>query len=160
MQNLCNFCHNLRAFMWRRIEPKSTFVEKKWQISGLDGIHQRQKQVHPDHPPLFLEEGNEEVHLPLQPQLLGGVRRLPALAHQGGQGVRRTSLPNPPPSVIYVLPRVGLSTCPLSMASAAGCFNHLSRCLLSRRPCLFSSINMTSLLSTPHKTLDQYNRKV
>ena len=24
-----NFCHNLRAFMWRKIEPKSTFVEKK-----------------------------------------------------------------------------------------------------------------------------------
>ena len=23
------FCHNLRAFMWRKIEPKSTFVEKK-----------------------------------------------------------------------------------------------------------------------------------
>ena len=22
------FCHNLRAFMWRKIEPKSTFVEK------------------------------------------------------------------------------------------------------------------------------------
>ena len=29
------FCHNLRAFMWRKIEPKSTFVKKKWQISGL-----------------------------------------------------------------------------------------------------------------------------
>ena len=23
-----NFCHNLRAFMWRKIELKSTFVEK------------------------------------------------------------------------------------------------------------------------------------
>ena len=23
-----NFCHNLPAFMWRKIEPKSTFVEK------------------------------------------------------------------------------------------------------------------------------------
>ena len=23
------FCHNLRAFMWGKIEPKSTFVEKK-----------------------------------------------------------------------------------------------------------------------------------
>ena len=23
------FCHNLRAFMWRKIEPKNTFVEKK-----------------------------------------------------------------------------------------------------------------------------------
>ena len=42
MQNLCNyvlsrnlFCYNLGAFMWRKIEPKSTFVEKKLQISGL-----------------------------------------------------------------------------------------------------------------------------
>ena len=32
------FCHNLRAFVWRKIEPQSTFVEKKWQISGLAGI--------------------------------------------------------------------------------------------------------------------------
>ena len=24
-----NFCHNLCAFMWRKIKPKSTFVEKK-----------------------------------------------------------------------------------------------------------------------------------
>ena len=24
-----NFCHNLRTFLWRKIEPKSTFVEKK-----------------------------------------------------------------------------------------------------------------------------------
>ena len=29
------FCHNLRAFSCSKIEPKSTFVEKKWQISGL-----------------------------------------------------------------------------------------------------------------------------
>ena len=29
------FCHNLRAFMWRKLSPKSTFVEKKWQIWGL-----------------------------------------------------------------------------------------------------------------------------
>ena len=39
MQDLCIFfiiCHNLRAFIWKKIEPKSTFVEKKWQISGLD----------------------------------------------------------------------------------------------------------------------------
>ena len=27
--NLGNFCRNLGAFMWRKIEPKSTFVEKK-----------------------------------------------------------------------------------------------------------------------------------
>ena len=33
-----NFCHNLRVFIWRRIEPKSTFVEKRWQISGLHYI--------------------------------------------------------------------------------------------------------------------------
>ena len=26
------FCHNLRAFMWRKIEPKSTFVEKMTNI--------------------------------------------------------------------------------------------------------------------------------
>ena len=26
---LGKFCHNLRVFMWRKIEPKSTFVEKK-----------------------------------------------------------------------------------------------------------------------------------
>ena len=25
------FCHNLSAFMWRKIESKSTFVEKKWK---------------------------------------------------------------------------------------------------------------------------------
>ena len=31
------FCHNLRAFMWRKIEPKNTFVEKKWQISTNKG---------------------------------------------------------------------------------------------------------------------------
>ena len=33
--NFGKFCHNLHAFMWRKIEPKSTFVEKKWQIWGL-----------------------------------------------------------------------------------------------------------------------------
>ena len=29
-----NFCHNLHAFMWRKIEPKSKFVEKndKYQV--------------------------------------------------------------------------------------------------------------------------------
>ena len=30
-----NLCHNLRVFMWRKIEPKSTFMEKKLQLSGL-----------------------------------------------------------------------------------------------------------------------------
>ena len=29
------FCHNLCAFIWRKFEPKSTFVEKKGQIWGL-----------------------------------------------------------------------------------------------------------------------------
>ena len=29
------FCHNLRAFLWREIEPESTFVEIKLQIWGL-----------------------------------------------------------------------------------------------------------------------------
>ena len=40
--NLCRFVaksvvHAVlsRNFMWRKIEPKSTFVEKKWQISAL-----------------------------------------------------------------------------------------------------------------------------
>ena len=87
----------------------------------LDGIHQRQERVLPDHPPLFLDEGHEEDHLSLQPQLLGMVRKLPGLAHQGGQGVRRPSLPYPTPSVIlkimYCL--VGISTCPWPVQLAA-----------------------------------------
>ena len=33
-QNL--FCRDLRTFVWRKIEPKITYVEKKWQISGMD----------------------------------------------------------------------------------------------------------------------------
>ena len=28
LENFGRFCYNLRAFMWRKIEPKSTFVEK------------------------------------------------------------------------------------------------------------------------------------
>ena len=35
LRNFGKFCHNLRAFMWRKIEPKSTFLEKKCQIWGL-----------------------------------------------------------------------------------------------------------------------------
>ena len=107
----------------------------------LDGIHQRQERVLPDHPPLFLDEGHEEDHLSLQPQLLGMVRKLPGLAHQGGQGVRRPSLPYPPDPQVYsdsqidVLPSGIIN---MSMASAACCLNHLYCCLLSRRPCLFS----------------------
>ena len=42
----------------------------------------------------------EEVRLPLQPELLGVVWQLPAVAHQGGQGVCRPSLPHPPHQVI------------------------------------------------------------
>ena len=72
----------------------------------LDGVHQRQEQVHPDHPPLFHEEGQEEKHLHQQPQLLGVVRKLPALADQGGHRVRSPSLLNPPTTVIFVLPKI------------------------------------------------------
>ena len=40
-QNL--FCRDLRTFVWRKIEPKIAYVEKKLQISGMDqgfvGIH-------------------------------------------------------------------------------------------------------------------------
>ena len=32
-QNL--FCRNLHTFMWRKIEPKIAYVEKKWQILGM-----------------------------------------------------------------------------------------------------------------------------
>ena len=39
---LRNFCPNLRAFRWRKIKPKSTFVEKKWQISCLPNHHHHQ----------------------------------------------------------------------------------------------------------------------
>ena len=35
LRNFGKFCHNLRAFIWGKIEPKSTFLEKKWQIEGL-----------------------------------------------------------------------------------------------------------------------------
>ena len=71
--------------------------------------------------PLFLDEGQKEDHLPLQPQLLGVVRQLPALAHQGGQGVRRPSLPYPPPTVIlkFMYCLVGISTCPWPVQLAA-----------------------------------------
>ena len=30
-----NFCHNLRTFMWRKIEPKKYICGEKWQIWGL-----------------------------------------------------------------------------------------------------------------------------
>ena len=29
LRNFGKFCHNLRVFVWRKIKPKSTFVEKK-----------------------------------------------------------------------------------------------------------------------------------
>ena len=35
VQGWAPFCFNLHAFMWRKIEPKSIFVEKRWQISDL-----------------------------------------------------------------------------------------------------------------------------
>ena len=37
------FCHNFRAFMCRKLSPRTTFVEKKRQIWGLNGnsIQQR-----------------------------------------------------------------------------------------------------------------------
>ena len=31
------FCCYLRAFVWRKIEPKIVLVEKKRQISGMEG---------------------------------------------------------------------------------------------------------------------------
>ena len=30
------FCRNLRTFVWRKIYPKNFYVEKKWQIWGLE----------------------------------------------------------------------------------------------------------------------------
>ena len=33
LQNL--FCHDLRTFVWRKMEPNIAYVEKKWQISGM-----------------------------------------------------------------------------------------------------------------------------
>ena len=32
------FCCNLRTFVWRKIYPKIFFVEKKWQIWGLENL--------------------------------------------------------------------------------------------------------------------------
>ena len=29
------FSRDLRTFVWRKIEPKIAYVEKKWQISGM-----------------------------------------------------------------------------------------------------------------------------
>ena len=29
------FCHDPRTFVWRKIEPKIAYVEKKWQIWGM-----------------------------------------------------------------------------------------------------------------------------
>ena len=77
----------------------------EYSHSILD-LTQQQEQVHPDHPPLFHEQGHEEKHFHQQPQLLGVVRKLLALADQGGQRVRSPSLLNPPPTVIFVLPKL------------------------------------------------------
>ena len=68
--------------------------------SELDRLHQPLEQTDSHHSALLLEEGHEEVHLPLEPQLAGMVWQLPAVAHQGGQGVCRPSLPHPPHQVI------------------------------------------------------------
>ena len=62
------------------------------------------KDSKPDDQRHDLEEGREEVHLPLQPQLAGMVWQLPAVAHQGGQGVCNSSLPHPSPEVISLPP--------------------------------------------------------
>ena len=37
LRNLGKFCHNFRTFMWRKIEPISTFVEKndKYKVCGI-----------------------------------------------------------------------------------------------------------------------------
>ena len=64
----------------------------------VSSTHQHQKQVNPRWPALFAQEGHVEVLL--QPELLGVVWQLPDLAHQGGQGVCRPSLPHPPHQVI------------------------------------------------------------
>ena len=33
------FCRDLRAFVWRKVEPKIVLVENKRQISGMDMAH-------------------------------------------------------------------------------------------------------------------------
>ena len=35
LRNFGRFCHNLHAFMWRKIEPKKYICGEKWQIWGL-----------------------------------------------------------------------------------------------------------------------------
>ena len=30
------FCRDLRTFVWRKMEPNIAYVEKKWQISGMN----------------------------------------------------------------------------------------------------------------------------
>ena len=35
--NFGRFCHNLRAFMWRKIKPKSTFVVKNDKMRSACG---------------------------------------------------------------------------------------------------------------------------
>ena len=72
-----NFCHKLCAFMWRKIEPKSTFVEKKWQISGLCNWEQICESTYRVQVPAY------NVHLRLEEPVSPG-RRLDAraLVHQ------------------------------------------------------------------------------
>ena len=68
-----NFGHKLRAFMWRTIEPKSTFVEKKWQISGLCNCEQICESTYRVQVPAY------NVHLRLEEPVSPG-RRLDARA--------------------------------------------------------------------------------
>ena len=35
------FCRDLRTFVWRKIEPKIAYVEKKWQIWGMHSLSRR-----------------------------------------------------------------------------------------------------------------------
>ena len=39
-------CRDLRVFVWRKIEPKIVYVEKKWQISGMCHIDWKTLDIH------------------------------------------------------------------------------------------------------------------
>ena len=49
--------------------PPNTLARKPTKLnnelfpSELDRVHQQQEEVHPDNPPLFADEGQEEEHL-------------------------------------------------------------------------------------------------
>ena len=38
LRNIGRFCHNLCAFMWKKIEPKKYICGEKWQIKGLHNL--------------------------------------------------------------------------------------------------------------------------